>query len=146
MKTSTTTTYIEPTEANVKTAIENIKLFAEKNGYQIKGNFTVSQNLIQSIFGKGLTLRFESKSLQKVCRDYLTRMDRKLGMCVINTFLHFLYKRIYKLDNAPQIEYSEKELKIKAAQKAWKKSMHETESRRLAYKIEKADFYKKTTA
>ncbi len=144
METSTIkTTYVEPTEANVKATIEKIKLFASENNYQIKTPFPDPTNIIGSIFKKGLALRFESKSLQKVCRNHLTRVDKKIGLRTVNKFLHFLYKTIYKTDAAPHLDYSEKELKIKALKKSLNKARAEAEKLRLEYKKEKGDFYKK---
>lgn len=59
-----------------------------------------------------------------------------------NRFLHFLYKKLYKLDKAPYVEYSERELKIKEAKKAWKKVKLEAEKLQKEYKDTKGDFYK----
>lgn len=63
-------------------------------------------------------------------------------MALANQFLHFLYKKVYKMTEVPRVEYSEKELKIKAAQKAWKQSVKVMKDLREAYKLEKGTFYK----
>ena len=128
------TVKIEATSQNVENAIASIKKFAEEKGFQIIGD--IEQRSWQ-------LLKFESKSQEKVLRNYLTKLDKKPGIALINRMLHFLYKKIYKLETAPQIEYSEKELKIKAARKAWRKSLAETEALMKAYKEEKGNFYKK---
>jgi hypothetical protein len=124
------TKQIEATKANVELAINNIKKYAEEKGYQVKGDFTSGD------------LKFESKSKEKVCRNYLWRLDKKMGMSVANRFLHFLYKKVYKTETAPSIDYSEKELKIKEARKAWRKLKEEAEKLQAAYKLEKGTFYK----
>lgn len=132
-------TYVEPTEVNVAEAFKVITEFANKNGYQIKGQLKMPTNML------GLTkpLEFQSLSQKKVLRNYLTRLNRQTSLRNSNRFLHFLFKKIYKLDEAPRIELSEKELKIQAAKKAWKEVAKKAEELRLAYVTEKGDFYKK---
>ena len=125
---------IEATKTNVELAINNIKEYATSKGFQIQGEFR--QDVLNN-------LHFDSKSLEKVCKKYLWRLDQKIGMSLANRFLHFLYKKIYKLDKAPRIEYSERELKIQQARKAWKKLQVEAEKLQAIYKEEKGDFYKK---
>lgn len=132
---------IEATSQNVQTSITAIKKYAEEKGYQIIGEFK-KEGLISGLLGSKLT--FESKSQEKVLRNYLTKFDKKPGMATANRLLHFLYKKVYKLDKAPYVEYSEKELKIKSARKAWRKSLAETEALMKVYKEEKKDFYKKS--
>ena len=134
MKTVT----IEATKANIETAIDNIKKYASDNGYQIIGDFK-KEGFLSNLLGTGP--KFESKSQEKVCRNYLTRLERKMGMALANKFLHFLYKKVYKMDTAPRIEYSEKELQIKAARKAWRKLLDESEKAMKAYKEQKKGFY-----
>lgn len=128
------TKQIAATKANVELAINNIKNYANEKGFQLIGNF--------SDRGPG-ELTFESKNKEKVCRNYLWRLEKKMGMSVANRFLHFLYKKAYKLDEAPKVDYSEKELKIKEARKAWKKMQAEAEKLQAAYKTEKGTFFKK---
>lgn len=135
------TTKIEATSENVLNATNAIKKFAEEKGYQIIGEFKKDSFLSTFISSK---LKFESKSQEKVLRNYLTRFDKRPGMAIANKLLHFLYKKVYKTSEpAPRVEYSEKELKIKALRKEWRKLMAETEKARLAYKEIKGDFYKK---
>lgn len=135
------TTKIEATSENVLNATNAIKKFAEEKGYQIIGEFKKDSFLSTFI---GSKLKFESKSQEKVLRNYLTRFDKRPGMAIANKLLHFLYKKVYKTSEpAPRVEYSERELKIKALRKEWRKLMAETEKARLAYKEMKGDFYKK---
>lgn len=133
------TKQIAATKENVELAINTIKNYANEKGYQILGEFK-KEGLLSGVFGS--SLKFESKSKEKVLRNYLWRVENKPGMAIANKFLHFLYKKVYKLDESPRVEYSEKELKIKAAKKAWKKIQLEADALRLAYKTEKGDFYK----
>jgi len=135
------TKQIAATKENVEIAINKIKEFATEKGYQIIGEFK-KEGVLSTIFGS--SLKFESKSKEKVLRTYLWRLDQRVTMAQANKFLHFLYKKVYKLDSAPRIEYSEKELKIKEARKAWKKVQAEAEKLLLEYKNEKGDFYKKS--
>lgn len=132
---------IEATKTNVELAINNIKEYATSKGFQVQGEFQ-QEGFLQNLFGS-TKIHFDSKSLEKVCKKYLWRLDQKMGMSISNRFLHFLYKKVYKLDKAPRIEYVEKELKIKQARKAWKKLEVEVEKLQAAYKLEKGDFYKK---
>ena len=125
------TKQIEATKENVETAINKIKAYAQEKGYQVVGDF------------KPGSLQFDSKSKQKVCKNYLWKLDKKVGMSNANRFLHFLYKKVYKLETAPCIKYSEQELKIQQARKAWKKMQAEAEKLQAIYKTEKGDFYKK---
>lgn len=122
---------IAATTENVESAISKIKIFATDNGYQVLG-----------IFETG-TLTFDSKRKEKAVKKYLWKLDNKVTMAQANLFLHFLYKKVYKLDKTPRIEYSEKELKIKNAKKAWKKVREESDKLKIAYFQEKGDFYRK---
>lgn len=136
-----TTIKLEATSKNVATTIEAIEKFAADKGFQIIGDLKEKkQGFLAGIFN--LNLSFESKSKEKVLRNYLTRLDKKVGMALANKFLHFLYKKVYKLETAPKVEYSEKELKIKAARKAWRIALEATKQAEIAYKTEKGDFYK----
>lgn len=136
---------VEPTKANIEDTIEKIKKYAEEKGYQIKGDFK-KEGLIDktlSFFGNS-EIRFDSKSKSKVCRDYLTRIDKKICLRISNKFLHFLYKKVYKItENVPCLEYSEKELKIKESRKLWKIAQLQADILMKQYKLEKGDFYKK---
>lgn len=134
-----TTTYVEANEANVEKTIKSINEFAIAKGYQIKGELKVPTNMI----GIQKTLSFESTSKKKVLRNYLTRWDRKPSLSMANRLLHFLFKKVYKLEEAPRLELSEKELKIQAAKKVWKETAKAAEALRLAYVTEKGDYYKK---
>jgi len=131
---------IMATKENVELAINNIKKYAEEKGYQIKGEFK-QEGFLSSLFGSS-KITFESKSKEKVCRNYLWRLEKKMGMSIANRFLHFLYKKTYKLEQAPKVDYSDKEIKIQEARKAWKKLQKESELLMAAYKAEKKDFYK----
>lgn len=84
-----------------------------------------------------------SKNKEKYLRRLMHRVLVRPSWCNANLYLHFLFKKCLGLDSFPRIERSEKEEKIQAARKAWKKSAAETEKLRLAYKAEKGDFYKK---
>jgi len=130
------TVLVEATSQNVAKAIDAIKKFADENGYQMKGDLNLPSS----------SLVFESKSQEKVCRKCLTRLSGRVTMSTGNKFLHFLFKKVYKLDSTPHIEYSEKELRIREARKAWKKAQAEAERLRVAYRTEKGDFYKKSQA
>jgi hypothetical protein len=145
METKERTPFVEPTKANIEATIEKIKQYALDKGYQFKGDVKKEGLLNKAMsFFSNSEIKFESKSQSKVCRDYLTRLDRKMGMSLANRFLHFLYKKVYKsTDAAPFIEYSEKELKIKQSRKEWKKLQAEAEKMLAAYKQEKGDYYKK---
>lgn len=133
------TTKLEANKANIDAAITSIINYANSKGYQIVGDFK-KEGFLSNLFSG---LKFDSKSQEKVLRNYLTRLDKKVGMALANRFLHFLYKKVYKMTEAPRVEYSEKELKIKAAQKAWKQSLETMKKLHEAYKLEKGDFYKK---
>ncbi len=134
------TNTVEATKANVDAAVNNIKKYAEEKGYQIIGEFK-EEGFLSKLLSKDL--EFDSQNKKKVCRNYLTLLERKMKMSTANKFLSFLYKKVYKLEKAPKIEYSEKELKIKESRKAWKKVQIEADKLLAAYKLEKGDFYKK---
>jgi hypothetical protein len=137
--TTKTTVLIEANKANVAKTISAITEFAAKNNFQIKGELKAPTNLL------GITkeLAFDSKSQEKVLKRYLTRLSRKLSLRQINLFLHFLYKKVYKLDSVPYLDLSEKELKIQKARKEWKAAALKAEELRNIYKVEKGDYYKK---
>jgi hypothetical protein len=131
----------EATKENIDKAINDIKQYAADKGYQFLGELK-KDGILSGLFG-GNKPKFESKKQEKVCRNYLERIERKMGMATANKFLHFLYKKIYKMDECPRVEYSEQELKIKAARKAWRTSMAETAKLQAIYKESKKGFYKK---
>lgn len=139
MENNKVKTHVEPTEANVAETLNAIAEFAKQNEYQIKGELKMPKNML----GMTKSLEFESLSKKKVLRNYLTRLNRKVTLRLSNELLHFLFKKIYKLDEAPKIELSEKELKIQAAKKVWKETAKAAEALRLAYVTEKGDYYKK---
>lgn len=135
------TTKLEATKANIDAAITSITNYANSKGYQIIGDFK-KEGFFANLLSFSKQPTFESKSQEKVLRNYLSRLDKKIGMALANRFLHFLYKKVYKMTEVPRVEYSEKELKIKAAQKAWKQSVKVMKDLHEAYKLEKGNFYK----
>lgn len=138
-----TTKYASQLEANNQTiefTLKKIQQYAESKGYRITGELKMPTNLI----GINKSLHFDSGRQKKVLRNYINRLDKNVNLPTANKFLHFLFKKIYKLDTAPSIDLSEREVKIQAARKAWKKAFAESEKLRLAYRKEKGDFYKST--
>jgi hypothetical protein len=134
------TTKLEATKSNVEHAIGLIEQYAKDKGYQIVGEFK-KEGFLSKLLNQKLT--FESKGQEKVLRNYLTRLEKKVCMSTANKFLHFLYKKVYKSETAaPRVEYSEQELKIKAARKAWRITLAESKRLELAYKETKGNFYK----
>ena len=130
---------IEATKTNVEHAISLIEQYAQSKGNQILGEIK-KEGFLSKLFSQNLT--FESKPHEKVLRNYLTRLEKKIGMALANKFLHFLYKKVYKQDSAPRVEYCEQELKIKAARKAWRIALSEAKRLEIAYKETKGNFYK----
>lgn len=139
MNTEKNIVLLDASTENIEKAFEKIRQYTEQSGYQIIGDLKTPTNMLG--FSKGL-----SKCQKKVLRHYLTRIDKKIGMHLVNTFLHFLFRKIYKADKAPYVEYSKKELKIKSLRKQWKKAFEESEKLRLAYREEKGNFYKSQLA
>ena len=90
------------------------------------------------------------KDLSKTKNKHLRRLAYRFLMnptwVNANVYLHFLYKKVLSLEPAPKVRQSEKEEKIIAARRAWKKSQAETERLRVAYRSEKGDFYKSKLA
>ncbi len=121
----------EANQQNIESAINKIKQFAADKGYRITGSLETG------------VLRFESRSKEKVLRNYLGRVDRKIGMATANRMLHYLYRKVYGFDTAPRVELSEQEIKIQACRKAWKAAHDAAEKLRVEYKAIKGDFYKK---
>lgn len=129
---------LEANKENIEATFNKIKEFADAKGYRIINALKVPTNLI----GMNKSLHFDSGKQKKVLRNYINRLDKKVNLQSANKFLHFLFKKIYKLETSPRIELSEKEIKIQNARKAWKKAQSEAEKLRLVYKKEKGDFYK----
>ena len=133
------TELLEANINNIQASFQKMREYTDAKGYRIIGDMKLPTNLIGITKG----LDFESKKQEKVLRNYINRLHKGVNMQTANKFLHFLFKRVYKLDNSPYIDYSEKELKIKESRKAWKKAQAESDKLHLAYKLEKGDFYKK---
>jgi hypothetical protein len=146
-----TTTLVEANKQNIEKAFDAIKKFATENDYQLKGDLKWPTNML----GIKKDLGFSSKKQEKRVKHYLTRLDKKVTMRTANRFLHFLYNNVGPfnavgvmpaktgpINEVPYLEYPEKELKIWAAKKAWKKAQAEAEKLRLAYRTEKGDYFK----
>ena len=129
---------LEANSQNVEATFNKIREYANSKGYRILNNLKVPTNLI----GLNKSLRFDSQKKKKVLRNYINRLDKHVSLRNANKFLHFLFKTIYKIESAPSIEISEKEVLIQSARKAWKKAQAEAEKLRLVYRKEKGDFYK----
>lgn len=138
----TTKKHIELLDVNnetIESSFNKIKEYADAKGYVIKGDLKIPTNLI----GINKSLSFDSGRQKKTVRNYINRLHKQVSMPTANKFLHFLFKKIYKLDHAPSVEYSEKELKIQSLRKQWKKAFAESEKLRIEYRKEKEGFYKK---
>ncbi len=133
--------FIEATPENIDKAISNIVEFAREKGYQIKGDF--NRGTFRTILESFVGIKFKSKGQEKQLRHYLTRLNKKITLRQVNMFLTFLYKGVYELDKAPNVDYSEKELKIKASKKLWRETQLKANELLKLYKEEKGDFYKK---
>ena len=131
---------VEANKANIELAIASIVEYTKNKNYRIIGEFK-KEGFITNLLSSS-KLSFNSKSQEKVLRNYLTHLQERVGMSLANRFLHFLYKKVYKINEVPRIDYSEKELKIKAAQKIWKQNLKAMKESRELYKLEKGDFYK----
>lgn len=134
-------TLLEANTENIQATFEKIKKYADERGYRIDGELKLPTNLI----GITKSMSFDSWSQEKVLRNYINRLSKHVTMGNANRFLHFLFKKVYKIDtsDAPSMEYSEQEIKIRQARKAWIKTRTEAEALRVAYRKEKGDFYKK---
>jgi len=132
---------LEANTENVQATFEKIKKYADEKGYRLVGELKLPTNLI----GITKSMTFDSGKQKKVLRNYINRLDKHVTMGNANRFLHFLFKKVYKIDtsNAPSMEYSEKETKIREARRAWVKARTEAEKLRVVYRKEKGDFYKK---
>jgi hypothetical protein len=121
---------VQATQQNIDLAIDAIKNFANERGFQVLGDFNHGE------------LKFSSKNREKVVSRYLWKISTGPSMASANRFLHFLYKKIYGFDQAPRVDFSQKELAIKAARKKWKEAARLAEELRVKYREEKGDFYK----
>jgi len=136
------TTKPAATKENIDQAIDGIKKYAADKGYQFLVH-PKKAGLLSGLLGGGKP-KFESKSKEKVCQNYMARLERKPGMSSANRFLHFLHANgVMEFETLPKIDYSEQELKIRTARKLWRKSLEETEKLRLAYRETKGTFFKK---
>ena len=123
----------------IASSFNKIQEYANAKGYVITGELKMPTNLI----GLNKSLSFDTKKAKKTTRNYINRLHKQVNMPTANKFLHFLFKKIYKLDDAPSVDYSEKEKKIQSLRKAWKKAFSESEKLRLEYRKEKDGFYVK---
>ena len=128
---------------------EQILLLAD-NGYRVPeipevtdtGNIVT---LFKKITGNGQVYSIPkdvSKSKHKHLRRLAYRFLQRQSWCNANLYLHFLFKKVLELETIPKIHLPEKEEKIIAARKAWKKAQAEAEKLRVAYRSEKGDYYK----
>lgn len=141
--TTMTTTKVEATPQNINDAVARIAEYAKEKGYQFNESEVPAFREQSLAFWQGRKLSFESKSQEKVCRNYLTRFTKSISMSQANRFLHYLWRHVMKMDGQPpRVEYSEREQKIKAARKAWKTAQAEAEKLQAEYKTIKGDFYK----
>lgn len=130
---------LEANSANVEMIFNKIRDYSNEKGYRIMNALKVPTNLI----GLNKSLHFDSKKKKKVLRNYINRLNKHMSHSGANCFLHFLFKKIYDLDFSPSVELSKKEIKIQQARKAWVRARNEAEKLRVAYRVEKGDFYKK---
>lgn len=142
MNTNTENKRVELIDVNNETiasSFNKIQEYANAKGYVINGELKMPTNML----GLNKGLRFETKKAKKTTRNYINRLHKQVSMPTANKFLHFLFKKIYELDSAPSVDYSEKEKKIQSLRKAWKKAFAEGEKLRLEYRKEKDGFYVK---
>ena len=130
---------IDVNNDTIASSFNKIQEYAIAKGYVINGELKMPTNLI----GLNKSLSFDTKKAKKTTRNYINRLHKQVNMPTANKFLHFLFKKIYKLDDAPSVDYSEKEKKIQSLRKAWKKAFSESEKLRLEYRKEKDGFYVK---
>jgi hypothetical protein len=119
-------------------SLDMLHAFAERAGYQIHGDLPDLKALEDQ-------LRQASASLRKKAVKWHFRLKRRCTLRGANVFLHDLCRKLleYGPEQAvPRIDYSEKELAIKATRRAWVAARDEAERLRLAYVEEKGDFYK----
>lgn len=127
------------TAENINKAIDKIKAYAKEKGYEIKSPINPGE---LPRYYKPIT--FDSKKQEKTCSNYLDKMQKKMGMRIANTFMHFMHRKVFKFDTeVPRLDYSKRELEIKAAKKEWKEANALAETLLKKYKETKGDFYKK---
>lgn len=138
-----TTTKIEATPQNINDAIMNIAEYAKAKGYEFDTTDVPSFRENPLAFWQGKVLEFESKGKKKTCSNYLTRFGKHITMSQANRFLHFMWRHVLKNEGkVPEIKYSQRELDIRNAKKAWNTANAAAETLRIAYKTIKGDFYK----
>lgn len=142
--TTTRSQQVEATPQNINDAILHIGEYAKSKGYVFNEKDVPEFRENSLAFWQGIKLEFGSKSKMKVCRNYLTRLDKNITMGTANRFLHFIWRHVMKKDgNAPRVEFSATEQKIRASKKAWRTAQAESDRLLLEYKALKGDFYKK---
>lgn len=121
--------YIDTTAENVQMILDKVATYANDKNFDVKGNLTITGELT-----------FSSQSQQKVLRNYLTRLDKKVTRSQANRFLHALKR--YTTDFSARIELSERETAIQKAKKEWKIARDKSDQLLAQYKEIKGDFYK----
>ena len=119
-------------------SLEQIREFVRARGYQLIGELPGQQEMEDALHAISMTRE------KKLIKRHL-RLKAKPGMRAANAFLHFLCRKCLEYGEERtvlRVDYSEKELAIKAARKAWVKARDAAEELRLAYVGEKGDFYK----
>lgn len=129
---------IDVNNQSIEMTFGKIQEYINTKGYSLKGSLKIPTNAI----GFNKSLSFDSKKHKKVVRNYINLLHKQISMRVVNKFLHFLFKKVYKLDDAPSVDYSEREIKIQVARRAWKEAFAKSEKLRIAYRTEKGDFYR----
>lgn len=120
----------------VSTAIKTIKKIVEKKGWR-DTNIIINENKLLPLV-LDLTLNQRKKLKRKI-----NNCINKKGLRVINTFLHFLHRHVYKeLTTVPDVKVSLKEENIQKARKTYVEARKLAEKYRKIYKNEKGDFYK----
>ena len=86
-------------------------------------------------------------TLRKRLLKRAEQVHKKTNLRIANQFLHLLCVRLlaYGPDaQVARVNLSERETAIQAARKAWVKARNEAEALRLAYLVEKGDFYRRS--
>ena len=139
-------TDIRPTAQRIVDAFLKIKKYREAKGYAFHGLTDVFIKAIVGLQEKDLIGKFDSKNQEKDFGRYLSKIEKRpehiLGMALSNKFLHFLTKKVMKMEKV-YLDYSDKEKKIIEARIKWKKLLAEADLLKKEYKDEKGDFYKK---
>jgi ribosomal protein S10 len=130
---------IDVNNETIASSFNKIQEYVNAKGYAVNGELKMPTNML----GLNKSLSFDTKKAKKTLRNYINRLHKQVNMPTANQFLHFLFKTIYKLDDAPKIDYSDKEKKIQSLRKQWKKAFAESEKYRLEYRKEKQGFYVK---